>query len=104
MFISSVYADEAIMESGFSGIIASLVPLLIFVSIFYFLIMRPQQKKQKKHEMEISNLKPNDKIITMGGIYGIVKKTKKDRLIVEISNNIEIEVMLESVNLVNEET
>lgn len=101
-FINEVFADGVTSSVGtttFQSFTASLVPLLIFVAIFYFLLIRPQQKKQRDHEKEVSSLKPNDKILTAGGIYGVIKKVKEKSLIIEIADGVEIEVISETVTL-----
>ena len=101
-FINEVFAEGLANSADaptFQSFTASLVPLLIFVVIFYFLLIRPQQKRQKEHEQEVASLKPNDKILTAGGIYGIIRKVKERTLIVEIANGVEIEVMSETVAL-----
>lgn len=103
--INSVFANDMVntVEAGkFQSFTASLVPLLIFVGVFYFLLIRPQQKKQKQHEEEIAKLKPNDKILTAGGIFATVKKIKEKSIIITVADNVEIEVLSNSVNLVND--
>ena len=102
-FISSALAETAQEVPNFQNFIGSLVPLLIFVVIFYFLLIRPQQKRQQQHEKEISELKPNDKILTSGGIYAKVIKIKEKTLVVEIADGVEVEVLPNSVNTIFEE-
>lgn len=102
LFINEVFAEELATSTPaptFQSFTASLVPLIIFVVIFYFLLIRPQQKKQKEHQKEVSSLKPKDKIVTAGGIYGVLKKVKEKTLIIEISEGVEIEVISETVTL-----
>ena len=53
--------------------IAAFLPMILIGLIFYFLILRPQTQQRKKHELELSNLKIGDKIITRGGIYGKIE-------------------------------
>jgi preprotein translocase subunit YajC len=101
MFINSVFAEE-IAQPTFNNVLGSVVPLVIFITIFYLLLIRPQQKKQKEHEEEVKNLKINDKIITSSGIFGRIKKIKEKTLIIEIAANIEIEIINDNVSLVNE--
>lgn len=106
-FLKEVFADEFATVATeqaptFQSFTASLVPLVIFVAIFYLLLIRPQQKKQKEHEEEIANLKPNDKVITAGGIFAKVVKIKEKTLIIEIADNVEIEVMSETVSLLKD--
>ncbi len=105
-FINNAMATEIVetaQTTEFNSFIGSIMPLLIFVLVFYFLLIRPQQKKQKEHQLEISSLKINDKVITAGGIYGVVKKVKEETLIVEVANQVEIEILSSSVNLLKKE-
>jgi len=101
-FINQALAETATEAPNFQNFIGSIVPLLIFVAIFYFLLILPQQKKQKQHQKEISELKPNDKVITAGGIFAKVSKVKEKSLVLEIANSVEIEVVPETVSPVRE--
>ena len=70
---------------------ASFLPLILIFVIFYFLLIRPQQKKMKEHREMISKLKRGDDIITAGGIYCKVSRIIDDNKIeAEISNNVKI--------------
>lgn len=102
-FVSQAFAETTAEAPNFQNFIGSLVPLLIFVAIFYFLLIRPQQKKQQQHQKEINALKPNDKVITAGGIFAKVLKVKEKSLILEIANGVEIEAISETVNPIHEE-
>jgi preprotein translocase subunit YajC len=64
---------------------------LIFV-IFYFLLIRPQQKQKKEHQNLLSNLKVGDNVLTSGGIYGRITGIKDDKLTVEISDKVRVKV------------
>ncbi len=77
----------------------SFLPLIIIFIIFYFLIIRPQQKKIKEHQKMINSIKRGDKIATTGGIIGNVIKvdTAKSILTVEIADNVQIKVLRSSV-------
>ena len=69
------------------------LPLILIFGVFYILLIRPQQKKMKLHREMINNLKRGDKIITNGGIIGLITKVKDNReLSIEISNNVEIQI------------
>lgn len=67
--------------------------------IFYFLIIRPQQKKAKQHQALVSSIEKHDKVITAGGIYGVVTKAAKDDglLTVEIAEGVEIKVLSDTI-------
>ena len=102
-FINSAMAQTAQELPTFQNFIGSLVPLVIFVVIFYFLLIRPQQKQQQQHKKEVEALKPNDKVITSGGIYATVVKVKEETLILEIAQGVEIEVLPLTVNPIKKE-
>jgi len=80
--------------------ILNFVPLLFIFAVFYFLIIRPQQKKQKEHEEMIKNLKKNDEIVTAGGIHGTVVSIKDKTFVVRIDENTKVEVDRGSVSYV----
>ncbi|MCQ2595660.1 MAG: preprotein translocase subunit YajC [Treponemataceae bacterium] len=75
---------------GAAGLMSMLPILLIFV-IFYFLLIRPQNKKQKETEKMIAALKKGDKVVTIGGIHGVVTSTKEKTVIVKVDDNTKIE-------------
>ena len=81
---------------GFSGIIM----MLAIFGIFYFILIRPQQKKMKEHKKMIENLKKDDKIVTAGGIYGVVKNATPNTLTVEIADGVRVKVTRSSVGTV----
>jgi preprotein translocase subunit YajC len=60
----------------------SLLPILLMILIFYFLLIRPQQKKEKERKAMISSIKKGDKVLTIGGIYGIVSDFKGDDIVI----------------------
>ena len=69
------------------------LPLILIFAVFYFLLIRPQQRKVKQHKEMLSNLKRGDKIITSGGIIGTITKVSDNReLTVEVSNDVEIKI------------
>ncbi|NQT75431.1 MAG: preprotein translocase subunit YajC [Candidatus Omnitrophica bacterium] len=72
--------------------IASLMPIIFIFGIFYFLLIRPQQKKQKEHEKMVQELKKNEEVVTNGGIHGTVVNVKDTTLILRIDENVKIEI------------
>jgi len=82
MWISPAYAQDA--AAGTSAVIMQLLPLILIFAVFYFLLIRPQQKKAKEHRTMLQALKRNDKVITGGGILGTVTKVRDDSDEVEV--------------------
>ncbi|OGL43266.1 MAG: preprotein translocase subunit YajC [Candidatus Schekmanbacteria bacterium RBG_16_38_10] len=66
--------------------------MLVIFGLFYLLLIRPQQKEQKKTQEMLSNVNRGDKVLTKGGIYGIVVQTKDDILVVKIADNVKVDV------------
>ncbi len=67
-------------------------PIIVIFAIFYFLIIRPQQKREKDRRNMLSNLKEGDDIITIGGIYGRILNLKEDIVTLDIGDKIKIKV------------
>jgi preprotein translocase subunit YajC len=91
MFVSPAWAQAA-GGSGESGIM-TLLPLVLIFVVFYFLLIRPQQKRAKQHRDMLVNVRRGDKIVTGGGIIGTVTRVvSDDELAVEIAEGIKIRV------------
>ena len=82
---------------GGSGGFASFIPLILMFVIFYFLLIRPQQKKTKEHRQMVDNLKTGDRIITSGGLHGRVTGVTESALTVEIAEKVRVKVNRASV-------
>ena len=78
---------------------AELTPLLIMFAIFYFLLIRPQQKRQKKHQEMISRLKKGDMVCTNGGLVGEIFQLSDAELVLEVDSKTKIRVLRNMVNL-----
>lgn len=84
--------------SGGAGGFASFIPLILMFVIFYFLLIRPQQKKTKEHRQMIDNLKTGDRIITSGGLHGRITGVSENALTVEIAEKVRVKVNRASVS------
>lgn len=83
---------------GGSGSIYSLVILLVvFGGIFYFLLIRPQRKKQKEHEELISDLEIGDSVVSAGGVHGKIKEIGETTFVMEVKDGTELEIERDSV-------
>jgi preprotein translocase subunit YajC len=78
--------------AGQGGGFSAFVPLILMFVIFYFLLIRPQQKKQKQHREMINNVKKGDRIVTGGGIHGRVTGVSDTTLTVEIAEKVRIKL------------
>lgn len=102
MIISTANAqavDTGAAASPNSGF-GSFIPLILIFVIFYFLLIRPQQKKIKQHQEMTKSLKRGDKVVTAGGIIGTVSKVNSDdsTLQVEIAQGVEVNVMKATIS------
>ncbi len=75
-----------------AGGFAGFIPLILMFVIFYFLLIRPQQKKSKDHRAMIGNLKKGDRIITSGGLHGRITGMDETTLTVEIADKVRVKV------------
>ena len=74
--------------------IAQFIPLILIFVIFYFFLIRPQQKKVKEHKLMVENLKRGDKVVTSGGIVGTIERVvDSDKVEVLISENVKVEII-----------
>jgi preprotein translocase subunit YajC len=89
---------EAPAQSPLAGPGNMLFLVAIFFGIFYFMIIRPQQKQQKTHKSYLESLKKGDEVITTGGLIGRIAAVQGDVLTLEIANNVRVRVLKDQVN------
>ena len=78
--------------------IAQFIPLILIFVIFYFFLIRPQQKRVKDHKAMVASLKRGDEIITSGGIIGTIEKVMEDdRIEVNIDNNVKVQIIKSTI-------
>ncbi|MFT8244569.1 preprotein translocase subunit YajC [Roseomonas sp. BN140053] len=101
MFISPAYAQDA-SAAGAASLVMQVAPLLLIFVVFYFLLIRPQQKRAREHRDMLGTLKRNDKIITAGGIVGNITRVKdgSDEIEVEIAPNVRVIVVRGTISSV----
>ena len=74
--------------------IGQFIPLILIFVIFYFFLIRPQQKKVKEHKIMVENLKRGDKVITVGGIVGTIDRiVDGEKVEVQIADNVKVEII-----------
>ena len=78
--------------------IAQFIPLILIFVIFYFFLIRPQQKRVKEHKAMVQSLKRGDEVITSGGIIGTVEKVMEDdRIEVNVADNVKVQVIKSTI-------
>ncbi|MCX5782184.1 MAG: preprotein translocase subunit YajC [Elusimicrobia bacterium] len=80
--------------------ISSFMPLVVIFVIFYFFLIRPQQKKAKDHQKMINELQKDDKVITAGGMFGVVSSVKGEIVEVKIAENVKVQISKGSISVV----
>jgi len=80
-----------------SSEVISILYLVGLFALLYFLLIRPQQVRQKRHQEMIRNLQVNDRVITAGGIFGTIVKLKDNSVILRVADNVRIEVLRQSI-------
>ena len=92
MFVSPAWAQGA-GGGGLDGL-GGLLPLVLIFVVFYFLLIRPQQKKAKEHREVLANLRRGDRIVTNGGLLGTITRVPNDtELMVEIADGVKVRVL-----------
>ena len=91
MLISPAYAQAG--AAAEPNLLVTFLPLIAIFAIFYFLMIRPQQRKMKLHREMVGNLRRGDKVVTAGGFIGTVAKVHDDELEVEIAKDVKVRVV-----------
>ena len=95
-FIQSAHAQGAQQGDPFGF----LLPMIVIFAAFYFLLIRPQQKKQKAHAALVSSLKTGDEVLTAGGILGKITGVSEHYVVVQIADNTEVKMQKSSISQV----
>jgi len=94
MFATPAYATTGgAPDAGGAGFLFSIAPMLIIFVIFYFLLIRPQQKRVKQHQAMLAAVKRNDIVVTSGGLIGKVTKVDDAEVEVELAPNVRVRVV-----------
>lgn len=98
MFISQAFAQTApAATGGTESSLLSLLPLVLMFVVLYFIMIRPQMKRQKEHKALIEALAKGDEVVTAGGFLGRVSKLGESYLHIEVANGVELQIQRSSV-------
>jgi preprotein translocase subunit YajC len=99
VFISTAFAQTAPAAAGGSAesTMLSLLPLVLMFVVLYFIMIRPQMKRQKEHKAMVEALAKGDEVVMAGGVLGRVSKVGETYVHVEVANNVELQVQRQSV-------
>ena len=91
-----------LLQSGASGLI-QLLPILLIVAVFYFLLIRPQQKRQRELQETIASLKIGDRVVTTGGVIGVIKSIRDTSFVILSAEKSMLEIARSAVAAIDEE-
>jgi len=99
MFISSAFAQTTAAATGsdFQSTLMSMLPLVLMFVVLYFVMIRPQMKKQKEHKAMIDALAKGDEVVTGGGLFGKVTKISDATVSLEVASGVEIQLQRSAV-------
>ena len=98
-FVYAMGANQGADQTHASGI-SILIPLILMFLIFYFLLIRPQQKKIKEHKEMLASLRKGDKVVTAGGIHGIITNISDNTVTLEIAPKVRIKLQKGSISYI----
>ena len=87
----SLFLAQANAAGAPSNFLVQMAPLFFIGVIFYFLLIRPQQKQRKAHEALISSVKTGDKVVTSSGIHGMIANVKEKTVLLKVADNVKLE-------------
>ena len=95
-FESVAYAQSA-GEASSQSPFFQFIPLVLILGVFWFLIIRPQQKKQQESRKMLDELKEGDQVVTLSGFHGTIKKIKDDTVMLQIADNVRVKINRSSI-------
>ncbi len=99
-FISVAMAQDAAAAAAPSNPFMNFLPLVFMLVIFYFILIRPQQKQQKLRKVLLANLKRGDEVVTNGGLYGKITEITDTVVMLQVANNVVLKLDRSQVNVV----
>ena len=101
MFESIAYAADAVQGAAQPNPLVQFMPIILMFVIFYFLLIRPQQKKAKEQKLWVDNLKKGDQVVTVSGIHGKITQISPDNpvILLEVDTNTRLKVDKSAVSL-----
>lgn len=100
LLMAAPQGAEGAQAGGPLGGLMTFLPFIAIIAIFYFLIIRPQNKKQKETQKMLAALKKGDKIVTIGGIHGTIQSVKEQSVVVKVDENTKVEFSRSAISSV----
>ena len=95
--VGSLIALVAQGEPAGGGGLSILLPLLLMGGIFYFLLIRPQQRRQRQQRTLIESLEPGDEVVTVGGLYGVVREVDDRDVVLRVASGVELKFVKSAI-------
>lgn len=99
----SLFFAQAAPAGTTPNFLGSMAPLFFIGIIFYFLLIRPQQKQRKAHEALVAAVKTGDKVVTNSGIHGMIANVKERTVLLKVADNVKIEIDKAAITAVEKE-
>ena len=96
-FLAYAMGGGGASGGGQGGAFGAFIPLILMFAIFYFLLIRPQQKKSKQHREMIASLKKGDRVVSTGGLHGVITGISDDVVTMEIAPKVRVKVSRSSI-------
>ncbi|HDM09393.1 MAG TPA: preprotein translocase subunit YajC [Desulfobacteraceae bacterium] len=96
-FLAYAMGGGGASGGGQGGAFGAFIPLILMFAIFYFLLIRPQQKKSKQHREMIASLKKGDRVVSNGGLHGVITGISDDVVTMEIAPKVRVKVSRGSI-------
>ena len=96
-FLAYAMGGGGASGGGQGGAFGAFIPLILMFAIFYFLLIRPQQKKSKQHREMIASLKKGDRVVSTGGLHGVITGINDDVVTMEIAPKVRVKVSRGSI-------
>ncbi len=96
-FLAYAMGGGGASGGGQGGAFGAFIPLILMFAIFYFLLIRPQQKKSKQHREMIASLKKGDRVVSSGGLHGVITGISDDVVTMEIAPKVRVKVSRSSI-------
>lgn len=88
-------------QGGLGGMLVGILPFLLIFAIFYFLVIRPQAKRQKQTQAMLAAVKQGDRVLTAGGLFGTIQSVKNDNVVVlKIADTVKVEIAKSAITSV----
>jgi len=104
MFPSTDFVTLAAAPGGASAFLIQIAPFVLILIVFYFLLIRPQQQRMKKHREMVENLRRGDEVVTAGGVIGKVTRIGDNEVTVELAENVRVKVIKHTISEVRART